>query len=273
MFRTILRSRLASIGLASVIAVGVIGTAGIALADEPGSGTPPAGAQGEGPGGGRHVKQRIAHLTLADIIKHSGLTKDVFAQGFKDGKTINEILQANGKDPAAIEAAVLADLKTKLDEAVKNGKLTQDQADKAYQKGQEALPKFMSEVHKGPGEGKGPRGGEGRHGPGMVAKGMVKSAADTIGVEVQALVEALRGGQSVADVARANNVDPQTVIDTLIAGATAHIDQAVTDGKLTQEQADKMKAGLTGRVTSFVNSTHKGGPGHQGHGAPPPQAN
>lgn len=273
MFRTILRSRLASIGLASVIAVGVIGTAGVALADDPGSGPPPAGAQGDGPGGLRHAKHHIVKLTLADIIKHSGLGKDVFAQGFKDGKTINEILEENGQDPEAIEAAVLADLDSRLDEAVANGKITQEQADKAYAKAQEALPRFMSEVHKGPGQGKGPGSGKGHPGPGLIAKGLVKSAADAIGIEVQELVQALKAGDSVADVARDNNVDPQTVIDTMIADATARIDQALANGKITQEQADKMKSGLTGRITSFVNKTHQG-PGNPGHrGAPPPPAN
>ena len=60
-------SRLASVGLASVIAVGVIGVGGVALAaDEPGSGTP--SEQGERHG--RAIKVGI-HSLLKDSVSRA----------------------------------------------------------------------------------------------------------------------------------------------------------------------------------------------------------
>ena len=44
-----------------------------------------------------------------------------------------------------------------------------------------------------------------------------------------------------------------TVIDAMVKSATEKIDRAVTDGDLTQEQADKIKADLKERVTAMVN--------------------
>ena len=48
----------------------------------------------------------------------------------------------------------------------------------------------------------------------------------------------LRDGQSSADIATAQGVDVQTVIDTLVNVAKEHLDEAVANGRLTQEEAD-----------------------------------
>jgi hypothetical protein len=57
---------------------------------------------------------------------------------------------------------------------------------------------------------------------------------------------------TIADVAKAKNVDVQKVIDAMVADAKTHLDQAVTDGRLTQAEADAKKADLTARITSLV---------------------
>ena len=95
-----------------------------------------------------------------------------------------------------------------------------------------------------------PEGGRcrgGHRGPGL------EVAASTIGIEEDALREALEGGQSIAEVAEANGVDPQTVIDALVADATENINQKVADGDLTQEEADEKLAELPERITARVN--------------------
>ena len=65
-----------------------------------------------------------------------------------------------------------------------------------------------------------------------------------IGIEVDALREALRNGQTIAEVAEANGVEVQAVVDALVADAIARIDEAVANGRLTQEEADEKKAEL-----------------------------
>src|SRR4029079_9196921 len=118
----------------------------------------------------------------------------------------------------------------------------------------------------GPGFGHGPRGAH----PDL---GVV---ASTIGISEDDLRTALQGGQSIADIAKAHNVDPQAVIDALVADASKHLDQAVADGKLTQEQADQMKADLPQRMADFVTTAAMAGGcpgmGGGGPGAPGGQA-
>ena len=84
-----------------------------------------------------------------------------------------------------------------------------------------------------------------------------------LGVTAQELRTAFADGQSIADVAAAQGVDVQTVIDALVAAATERIDAAVADGTLTSAQGAARTATLTARVTELV--THAGGPGGGRH--------
>jgi uncharacterized protein YidB (DUF937 family) len=91
-----------------------------------------------------------------------------------------------------------------------------------------------------------------------VARAAVKDAAGVIGISPQDLMTELKDGKSVAEVATAHGVDPQTVIDKLTTDANARIDQAVANGKVTQEKADAAKAKTSERVTKLVNKKFDG---------------
>jgi hypothetical protein len=119
-----------------------------------------------------------------------------------------------------------------------------------------------------------PDGKPGCHGELHGAK--LEVAAKAIGISVDDLRTALDSGKTIADVANDNKVDPQTVIDALVADASARIDQAVKDGKLDQARADEEKAELPARVKDFVNGVRPergfGGPGGHHHGPRPANA-
>ena len=74
-----------------------------------------------------------------------------------------------------------------------------------------------------------------------------RRVAKALGITTDELKTDLGKGQSIADIAKSKNLDVNTVIDTLVGDASAKIDQAVTDGHLTQAQADKLKAGAQDR--------------------------
>jgi hypothetical protein len=78
--------------------------------------------------------------------------------------------------------------------------------------------------------------------------------ATALGISVADLRTELGTTKSVADVAKAHGVDVQKVIDALVADATTHIDQDVTDGKLTAAQATTIKSTLVDRITKRVNT-------------------
>ncbi len=105
-------------------------------------------------------------------------------------------------------------------------------------------------------------------GPGRGPK--LDAPAQALNLSVDDLRSKLEGGQTLAQVAQQQGVDVQKVIDALVADATAHIDQAVQDGKLTADQANERKANLQDRITKLVN---EGPPKDRGAGQPPDSSN
>jgi uncharacterized protein (DUF433 family) len=78
-------------------------------------------------------------------------------------------------------------------------------------------------------------------------------AAEAIGIERAALVAALRDGKSVADVATAHDVEPQAVVDALVAAGNQRIDTAVTNGRIDADRAATIKERLPRRAERLVN--------------------
>ena len=78
----------------------------------------------------------------------------------------------------------------------------------------------------------------------------------------------LTAGKSVADVAKAKNIDIDTVIAALTTEFKAHLAEEVTSGKHTQAEADAKLAEFKTRVTTMVNTVGlpQGKGGHEGKG-------
>jgi len=85
----------------------------------------------------------------------------------------------------------------------------------------------------------------------------LKISADTIHVGVDELRADLRNGQSIAQVAQAKGVDPQTVVDALVKAADARIDSLASTGRITAERAAKLKDRVPDVAQRVVNHVRK----------------
>ncbi len=90
--------------------------------------------------------------------------------------------------------------------------------------------------------------------------------AATLGITADELQEELRAGNSLADIAEANGVDVQVVIDQLVASATDRIDDAVENGRIDADEAAEKAEQLEERITDRVNGE---GPERPGRGGGP----
>ena len=110
-----------------------------------------------------------------------------------------------------------------------------------------------------------------RHGFGMRA-GFGQEVADVLGLTTDELRTRLQGGESLADIAEAEGVDVQAVVDAIVAEHDERLDQAVADGRITQEQADERAATLEEHAQDMVDGTLEArmggmrGPGGHRHG-------
>jgi hypothetical protein len=112
---------------------------------------------------------------------------------------------------------------------------------------------------------------EGR--PGMKRAGMERAGigvvSDTLDIEPADLVERLRSGETVADIAGDRTDD---VIAAIIDSATERIESAVAAGRIDQAKADTILAGLEDRIAERLESgppdkgTHEGHEGMRGMG-------
>lgn len=100
---------------------------------------------------------------------------------------------------------------------------------------------------------------EGRHG--RRGRGChLETAAETIGITVDELRAGLDAGQSIAQVAEANGVSTDAVIDALTDEAAERIDAKVAAGDLTAEEAATKLADKTARIEERVNSVRSDSP-------------
>jgi CO/xanthine dehydrogenase Mo-binding subunit len=154
-----------------------------------------------------------------------GMTTEELQRRLDDGTTsISDIAREKSLDVNTVIDAIAAANRPRIEDFVNNPRPTRD---------------FV-------------RGG-GRRGHGFGSSETFEAAADALGITPEDLRTALRDGTSIADVARDKGVDVTKVIDDMVAAAQKRIDDARAAGRITEEQANRLKDGLEERMTRFVN--------------------
>ena len=130
-------------------------------------------------------------------------------------------------------------LRETLQPLVDDGTITDTQADAVTEHLVENRPERTGRINR--------RGVDGHGRNGTVV-------ADLLGIDNETLRSELAAGKSVADIAEANGIDVQTVIDALIADAESHIDMAVDHG-LDEDRAAARLDRITERIEAGVYRT------------------
>jgi hypothetical protein len=85
------------------------------------------------------------------------------------------------------------------------------------------------------------------------------SIAAILGLTDAQVMELRQQGLSLAQIAERQNVDPQRLVDFLVAQWSARIDARLTAGAITADQARTLKANLAVQAKAMVNQTTPGG--------------
>lgn len=142
-------------------------------------------------------------------------------------------LAANlGIDQDELTTAIDATKQQMLDEAVQEGKITQEQADKIAERKDGGFCGFG--FNDGRMGNKGNMGTEGRLG-GRNLDGM----AYILGITSEELQAELESGEIMQDILTGHGLTMQEFRQKMQEQREAQISQDLTDGKITQEQADK----------------------------------
>jgi polyhydroxyalkanoate synthesis regulator phasin len=215
-----------------------------------------------------------AGAALAVVGAGGALASDRLTPSDESKAVVDDAAKQLGVDPAKLNAALRKALENRIDQAVKAGRLTEEQG-KAMKERIEAgdFPLFG-----GPGFG-------GHRGFALHGFRDLSTAAAFLGVDEAALRERLRDGDTLAEVAKEKGTSVDALVTAIVAATTKRIDEAVAAGRITKAQRDEIVAGLKKRTTEIVNGDFpafrgRGGPGFDGpafgprfggHGFGPPR--
>jgi hypothetical protein len=173
----------------------------------------------------------VSGSILKEAASLLGTDEKTLIQDLRGGKTLVQIAQdSKGWNEDTLVQKLSDAIGQKLDEKVKNGKLTQDKADQAKAKLADSLKKVV--------EGKFPfPGGRGKPGGFFFDGGpaVTKDLASFLNLSENDLKTKLKDGQSLAAIAQAQGISEDQLI--------AHI-----------------KDGMTNKIKSFVEHTRKAEP-------------
>ena len=181
----------------------------------------------------------------------------VLSPGQERQAIINDAARQLGVEPRELSDALEQALKNRVDAAVRDGRLTEEQAAKLKERIDAGdAPLF--------GLGPGP-GFRHHHGHGPVAA-KFEAAASYLGMTQGELRRALEGGKTLAQVAQDRGKSVDGLVDALLAAAEQKLAQAVENGRLTEAERAEMLSGLRDRLTDIVNGRFPPGlhPGPRG---------
>jgi hypothetical protein len=204
-----------------------------------------------------------AGAALAVVGTGAAVAADRLTPKAESQAIVNDAAKQLGVDPAKLSDALEQALKNRIDAAVKEGRLTEEQGEAMKRRISAADfplfigPGFTGPAFNGPGfngpgfdRHRGPLRGFGHH---WVRD--LDAAAAYLGRTESELRAALESGKSLAEIAKEENKSVDGLVDALVKATTTRLDQAVTDGRLTKTDRDKIVAGLKEQTEAIVNGT------------------
>lgn len=169
---------------------------------------------------------------------------------------LDSLAEHLGISTEELEDAAKAAATDQVEAALEEGRITEQEAERLKERIQQSDAPFLF----------GPPlfGGPHHHGgAGLAMK--FKAAAEYLGLTNAELRERLEDGQSLADVARAEDKSVDGLKQALLDDARTRLDEAVEDEELTRERANEMLERLRERIDDFVERGFEGPrPGHFG---------
>jgi polyhydroxyalkanoate synthesis regulator phasin len=194
--------------------------------------------------GAAGVALLVAGLGAAGAIAASG----IFSPNEESKAVIDDAASQLGVEPSELSDALKQALKNRVDDALDDGRLTQEQADELKERidADDYPLLFGHRGHGGPGS-------FGRHGHFEV----LATAASFLGMTEADLREELQD-KTLAEIAKEQGKTAAGLVQQLVATQTKRIDEAVADGKLSEEQAAALKADLAKHLEALVDGELRG---------------
>jgi len=182
------------------------------------------------------------------------MTVEEVHEALAEGQTVAELAESQGMTLEDVVDALIAPMVERSRQAVEDGRITQEQADERIEQMEERLLQML-ESGSGFGTGMGRGGFRGHPGAGGAQPALLaETLGDALGMTVEEVHEALAEGQTVAELAEAQGVALEDIVDALSTPLIERFQQAVEDGRITQEQADERIEQMEERMLQMLES-------------------
>lgn len=146
-------------------------------------------------------------------VEYLGMTPEELREALADGGVLADLTD----DVDGLVAALVESAQAGLDEAVADGKIDAERAAEISENLEDRVTEFVTTAHERP---------ERQH-AGHHMRAGVKEAAEVIGIDASELADGLREGLTVVEIAEANGVSEDTLVDALVDSARERITEWV----------------------------------------------
>ncbi|MCA0452807.1 MAG: hypothetical protein LCI00_02390 [Chloroflexi bacterium] len=192
---------------------------------------------------GQGGRPNIVRSILTIVGDETGLQPRDIVRAFMKGQSLAEIIEANGGNVQSVIDQAIETVTTGINQAVADGRITQERADRLLAN----LPERISQAINGEWGAN-----SGRSQRAVVSRAVLRLAADETGLTVRDIVQEIRAGASLADVLTAHDVNVEAFIDTAVEAAQVRLERAVTNGRLTQVEADTRLEQFEAQLTEHI---------------------
>lgn len=236
---------------AALIAAVGAATVALPLATTASAMEPASGSALARPGERRGMPQGDAIEAVTDRL---GLAPRQVGERLRDGESLAEIAAAEGVGDEELTATIEDAVGDVLDRGVEEGRLTATQRD-AFEK--IVTVRVGGLIERSPAD---LRDGQRRTRPPAV----VEEVADLLGLEPRQVVERVRGGETLAEVADAEGVTEADLVAVIEEGALAKLSEIAAPADLSRAEEEALEEFVGERVEQVVEMEPGEWPGARG---------
>jgi len=209
---------------------------------------------------GHAYQQRVRELALARskpmllrISQAVGMEPDELIPQLKEGKSIAQIAEEQGISTSVVVGELLVSVEERLDRAVADGKLSQEQAEEKLSKAEARITEMVQnpalkgivghEVNKIRKQDERAR----------QTRGLLHQVCQIVNLEHEELLPQLKEGKKIVEIAQEQGVSRDELLKSLVDTAQNRLDKAVSEGKLDEEKAAEIMSKIEDRLAKFVD--------------------
>ncbi|MDR9451544.1 MAG: hypothetical protein RI637_10045, partial [Acidimicrobiia bacterium] len=188
------------------------------------------------------------------ILDHLDVSRGEVISHVRTGGTLADLAEENGSSGEQLVEVLLTVADDQIDAALQAGRIDEAKAEELHRRAEERITNLVFSTHDWP-----------HPGPGLgnrPFRGLVLGTTmEFLDLNQGQVVSHVRTGGTLAELAEENGSSGPELEAALVEAVTQLLDGLVAEGRISQEQADRLLERATKRIGVIVYAVHKPGNG------------